>query len=410
MKYGNFPIQSKTYYEKDISNQEFGFCSNCNKSQTEENWCKNCNSKMFQKDFKRWCKNEDINNFIQEAQLNARNSNEVIEWICYERLRNIQFIAQGGFSTIYKAIWLDGNIDCWDNEKKEWKRINQKLNENDYDNANKNSPLKENEKYGIYVVLKSLNDSTNIHEDFLMELKNHLQFLCSAINNYSNFIKIYGITQDPETLNYMIVLKEMPMGNLRSNLMIKKYNPEDKYYNLYEIASSLAALHKCDLVHGDLHSGNILFENVFTACISDFGLSRPANQSINTNKIISGVLPYIAPEVLRGHPYTKAADIYSFGIIMWEFTSGVPAFHNIPHDFHLCLDICKGVRPEIIEGTDSGYIELMKKCWNTDQSKRPKADELAEMFDVLSTKHIINHEKRMQVPAVPGIIQEESEN
>ncbi|RIA86791.1 kinase-like domain-containing protein, partial [Glomus cerebriforme] len=51
--------------------------------------------------------------------------------------------------------------------------------------------------------------------------------------------------------------------------------------------------------------------------ISDLGLCRPVNQP-NVNNDVYGVLPYIAPEVLRGKPYTKAADIYSFGIIMWE--------------------------------------------------------------------------------------------
>ncbi|EXX57518.1 Kic1p [Rhizophagus irregularis DAOM 197198w] len=378
-------IKLDNYYEKDIANKEFGFCFNCNKPQTEENWCLNCNSKFFQKEFNNWrSENMYIDKFIQEAQLNARNNNEVIEWIDYNRFINIRYIARGGFSIIYGADWLDGSIDCWNYEKKDWNRITQ--------------------KNGIRVILKSLNDSSNIHEDFLNELKNHLKFLYSAINNYSNFVKIYGITKDPNTSNYMIVLKEMPMGNLRSILMIKKCNQNDKYYNLYEITSSLSALHKCDLVHGDLHSGNILFKDIFTAYISDFGLSKPADQSIDYN-VISGVLPYIAPEVLRGKPYTKAADIYSLGVIMWEFTSGVPAFNNRPHDFNLSLDICRGLRPEIIEGTEPDYEELMKRCWNTDPKKRPTADELAEIFDVLSTKFIIpmKDEERKSVPAVPAI-------
>ncbi len=43
---------------------------------------------------------------------------------------------------------------------------------------------------------------------------------------------------------------------------------------------------------------------------------------------------------------------------MWEMTSGVPAFHNIPHDFQLSLKVCKGIRPEIIEGTMPEYVEL----------------------------------------------------
>ena len=53
-------------------------------------------------------------------------------------------------------------------------------------------------------------------------------------------------------------MEYMELGNLRSNLMIKKYNPLDKYGNLFNIAESLLSLHKCNLVHGDFHSGNLL--------------------------------------------------------------------------------------------------------------------------------------------------------
>ncbi|GBB94476.1 hypothetical protein RclHR1_23600003 [Rhizophagus clarus] len=112
------------------------------------------------------------------------------------------------------------------------------------------------------------------------------------------------------------------------------------------------------------------------ALIGDFGLCKPVIRSNNIDENTYGVLPYMAPEVLRGEPYTKAADIYSFGIIMWELTSGIPAFHNISHDFQLSLDICKGTRPEIIEGTMPEYVELMKRCWDNDPEKRPTAEEL----------------------------------
>ena len=173
----------------------------------------------------------------------------------------------------------------------------------------------------------------------------------------------------------MNLIKE---GNLRSNLLIKKYNPFEKYRNLMQIARSLLTLHEFNLVHGDFHSGNILLYDIY-CYISDFGLSRPANQS-NKSKEIYGVIPYMAPEVLRGKPYTKAADIYSFGIIMWEFTSGIPAFNNRSHDFNLSLDICKGLRPKIVEGTLPVYARLMKRCWDSDPNKRPTADELHEIL------------------------------
>ncbi|POG82459.1 hypothetical protein GLOIN_2v1498708, partial [Rhizophagus irregularis DAOM 181602=DAOM 197198] len=56
--------------------------------------------------------------------------------------------------------------------------------------------------------------------------------------------------------------------------------------------------------------------------------------------------PFMAPEILRGKSYTPASDIYSFSMIMWEFTSGVPPFNNKAHDIHLSISICKGERPE----------------------------------------------------------------
>lgn len=76
---------------------------------------------------------------------------------------------------------------------------------------------------------------------------------------------------------------------------------------------------------------------------------------------------------------------------MWEMTSGIPAFNSVPHDFDLSLAICRVTRPDIIETSkifddtvvqkvykdkEIGYIELMKKYWDSNPDKRPKAEEL----------------------------------
>ncbi|CAI2192517.1 5245_t:CDS:1, partial [Funneliformis geosporum] len=61
-------------------------------------------------------------------------------------------------------------------------------------------------------------------------------------------------------------------------------------------------------------------------------------QSFKNNDIY-GVLPFVAPEVLRGQPYTLSSDIYSFSMILWEFISGVFPFDNKAHDFQLSLDM-----------------------------------------------------------------------
>jgi len=71
-------------------------CPDCNHSNKYYRWCQNCNSKRFQKDFDKWTSgNEFIDKFIQDTQLKALDYNQVIEWIPYNRFRNIQYLAQG---------------------------------------------------------------------------------------------------------------------------------------------------------------------------------------------------------------------------------------------------------------------------------------------------------------------------
>ena len=80
-------------------------------------------------------------------------------------------------------------------------------------------------------------------------------------------------------------------------------------------------------IHKDLHSGNILqfyYQGWCDTRISDLGLAQLIHNS-NSSKIC-GALPYIAPEILNGKPYTFASDIYSFGIIMVEVSTGKPPY------------------------------------------------------------------------------------
>ncbi|RIA87506.1 kinase-like domain-containing protein, partial [Glomus cerebriforme] len=122
-----------------------------------------------------------------------------------------------------------------------------------------------------------------------------------------------------------MVLDYAENGSLRNYLDTNvKLSWEDKIENLYWIANGLEQIHANELIHRDLHIGNILHRGILSTCITDMGLCKPADYiaTENTKNSIYGVLPYIAPEILRGQNYTKAADIYSFGIIMYEVISG----------------------------------------------------------------------------------------
>src|SRR5438034_1298102 len=113
------------------------------------------------------------------------------------------------------------------------------------------------------------------------------------------------------------------------------------------------------------------------------GLCKPADYiaSENTKKNTYGVLPYIAPEILRGQNYTKAADIYSFGIIMYEVISGLPPYHNVIHDEILAIEICQGLRPRFNIKVPQLIVHLIKRCLDANPLNRPTAKEIKAIIE-----------------------------
>ncbi len=196
------------------------------------------------------------------------------------------------------------------------------------------------------------------------------------------FLKFHGITKDPETAEYMMVLRYAMDGSLRSYFKKDFLNLKwfEKLYILHSIIYNLSGIHRLEFIHKDLHSGNIL-QNHFLSYISDFGLSQSIyNSSSSTSTNVCGVLPYIAPEILNKKPYTFASDIYSFGIIMIEVSTGKPPYENVPHDEKLALAICNGLRPRVAKGTPKCDIDLVNQCLDANPECRPSAKKLRNII------------------------------
>ncbi|RGB38667.1 kinase-like domain-containing protein [Rhizophagus diaphanus] len=247
-------------------------------------WCKECVPRCI---IEGWtCGNDDIDNFIKDSIYNASYCDDVIypsflEWVPFDRFEDMKQIGEGGFAKVYSATWIDG-IAKYIKDDGNW--------------------IKKEPK-SMKVALKRLNGSQNMSADFLNELKTHWKLNCLQRNS----LKFYGISKDPETEEIMMVMQYADEGNLRNILSINFNNIvwKEKIGYLYWSAMDLKNLHKLGYFHKDFHSGNIL------------------------NICSVGVLPYIAPEVLNGEPYTLSSDIYSFGVVMAELSSGKPPFHKI---------------------------------------------------------------------------------
>jgi len=120
--YDHLTQEQKSLVDELIPNEELrerykkhGLCKECNQPNTGRYWCQSCNSKRFQQDFNKWTSgNKEIDEFIQKFQLNATRWEEVLEWIPYEKFKDIEYLAKGGFGTVHKAKWIDGYIWKWD--------------------------------------------------------------------------------------------------------------------------------------------------------------------------------------------------------------------------------------------------------------------------------------------------------
>ena len=147
-------LVDKLILDEELKNnyKKYGLCKKCKQPKNNDDWCRVCN---FQQNFQNWTSgNHDVDKFIQKMQLKAKDRNQVIEWIEYDRFKDIKYLAKGGFGTTFKAIWKDGPISYWDFENNQWKRNKTYWHHPNYP-----------------VALKCLHNSQNITTEFLSEVR-----------------------------------------------------------------------------------------------------------------------------------------------------------------------------------------------------------------------------------------------
>ncbi|RHZ47033.1 hypothetical protein Glove_595g10 [Diversispora epigaea] len=331
---------------KPDGSDEFIKCKKCNirKRINCLHLCKRCNAMSLQIVDSG---NKIIDDFIKETQF-KKSASDFLKWVPYENLKNVEHIGRGGFSQIYKATW----------EKQRYLKYNGTF---------------KTEK--TEVVLKVLNDSESVDAKFFKELKYTYQ-LWDGWGVTS--IQCYGVTQIPKTKNYAFILEYAKGGDLHH--FLNKNFAEMKWMKkidfLRDMVKGIKKIHNKKILHRDLHSGNILITH--SVVISDLGFSQPATikSNLSRDSQIYGIIPYMAPELFKGQPYSYASDIYSLGMIMWQMTSGHRPFHDQNHGPKLILDILDGKRPEITEDTPKCWTNLMKRCWHSVPSQRPTIREI----------------------------------
>ncbi|KAF0503053.1 kinase-like protein [Gigaspora margarita] len=185
----------------------------------------------------------------------------------------------------------------------------------------------------------------------------------------------------PRTSNIMLILQFANGGNLREYLQKKwqqnrfKFEWKKLIKCANELTLGLEYLHKKGIIHRDLHSKNILI-NDDKILIADFGISKHVTDASTTSAIL-GMPAYIEPQCFFKPGKAKRndkSDIYSLGVLLWELTSGISPFNNLP-SVAVILKIINNERGKVIPGTPTDYSELYKSCWSSDPEKRPMLEK-----------------------------------
>ena len=258
---------------------------------------------------------------------------------------------------------------------------------------------------GVQVALKKLKYGKGIPK-YEEVLKREVQTLMKL--NHANIVQCLGMCIPEMTIVLELCNKEIELNGetihfqtLRQMVdILEDALPEDlKLEALTQTASGMEYLHEREVVHCDLKSQNVLVydgkhDNSWVFKISDVGeahinIKTTYRSTISTKrKTPVGTIPYQAPELFTTVPvrYTKANDIYSYGMLMYELCNPNEEF---PWETECGSDtnsirnrVMKGERPSLNNCTHTpvAIIELMRKCWAQEATQRPTFQEIGKYF------------------------------
>lgn len=143
------------------------------------------------------------------------------------------------------------------------------------------------------------------------------------------------------------------------------------------------------VLHRDLKPDNVGFTLDGTVKLMDFGLSRivdnasPFSEETYHMSGETGSLRYMAPEVASTRPYNHKADVYSFGVILWELITRKKPYEGMNRQLFYQRVVNGGERPPLIKKWPKDLQSLLTECWSPIISQRPNFEQIVERLDVM---------------------------
>jgi serine/threonine protein kinase len=196
----------------------------------------------------------------------------------------------------------------------------------------------------------------------------------ASLFNHPNIVQVLGVRGAPP--NFAIVMERM-QSSLYYDLHVQKrqFSARERLHVARGVAAALAFVHAQRAMHRDIKSANVLLGEGGAVKVSDFGTARLMTTLTASSMTANvGTAQWTAPEVLTGGDYDTCADVYSFGILLWElYAQQVPyAALQLP-PIQLGMQVAmKQLRPTLpVPNAPAEMMDLAKQCWATEPATRP---------------------------------------
>ncbi|XP_047437988.1 aurora kinase A [Mugil cephalus] len=154
-----------------------------------------------------------------------------------------------------------------------------------------------------------------------VEIQSHLR--------HPNILRLYGYFHDASRV--YLILEFAPRGELYSELQRCGSFPEDRSATyIMELADALNYCHTKKVIHRDIKPENLLLGANGELKIADFGWSVHTPSSRRST--LCGTLDYLPPEMIEGKTHDEKVDLWSLGVLCYEFLVGKPPFEAKTHD------------------------------------------------------------------------------